>query len=548
MYLKAKAFGDDDCAMLIAAASSPKEAKVLGRSVNGFDEEVWIDKREGCMEVALYEKFSQNSDLKTVLLSETYKDKQFVEASPYDTIWGIGINEDDPNADNSDMWRGENLLGRCLDKVRERILIEESGTLGKIFYQRANNPRFNTSYPIYRSDWKGYKTDKELEFSSSELSLYIHIPFCRKLCKFCEYVKYKCGDNSHAAELKYLKMVESEINDFIQHGPKYTLRGFDIGGGTPTALSDSNFERLINIYRSTLDRCNIAEGFMPSIEATFNTITRAKAKLIADAGIKRISFGMQTMDADILADNQRINATLEQMKSVFAMCLECGIAVINIDLMYGFASQTGQAIDATLDIIEQLQPEHLTLYELRTNMLNGYNVASKEVLFEQYTQLYDRVKLLGYCGKFGQNTFSRLGDMGLSSYLYARMIDNIPYRGFGIAAQSKNEQGIMYNVGKSHKPLGEILKMGRIASEDIYFLPPVESLSKYIAISGYCGFFRLSIAERIIGRDPREVFENELKFLLSLEYISIEGDKVRISSKGFKYYGAILSMFYLNVN
>ena len=98
-------------------------------------------------------------------------------------------------------------------------------------------------------------------------------------------------------------------------------------------------------------------------------------------------------------------------------------------------------------------PEHLTVYELRTNMLSRYPIAIAEQRFEQYSYLYDLITGLGYKGRFGMNTFSLIGDYGLSSYLQHRMMKNGSYKGFGIAAQSKNNTGISYNIGKNGESL-----------------------------------------------------------------------------------------------
>lgn len=120
MYLKAMAFGDNDSAWKIIHTETPKEAKKLGRGVKGFNDAEWELLREPKMLIALRAKFSQNPELKKELLSPKYKGKHFVEASPYDKIWGIGKGEEDPTLLETTEW-GLNLLGRCLDKIREEF-------------------------------------------------------------------------------------------------------------------------------------------------------------------------------------------------------------------------------------------------------------------------------------------------------------------------------------------------------------------------------------------------------------------------------------------
>lgn len=123
MWKKAKTFGDEEIAEKILKAKTPKEAKKLGREVRGYDEGTWNKIRTEVMEDACYAKFFSSPSLKKLLLS--FPGKTFVEASPYDKIWGIGMREDDPNADNEKKWLGQNLLGQVLGRVRDRIKKEE---------------------------------------------------------------------------------------------------------------------------------------------------------------------------------------------------------------------------------------------------------------------------------------------------------------------------------------------------------------------------------------------------------------------------------------
>lgn len=122
MYQKAMLFGDTNTAKKIMLASKPAEIKNLGRQVTGFDEKVWVDRREDIAYDGNYLKFTQNPKLKASMLSKV--GMKFVEASPYDRIWGIGYTTNDAPA-NYHSW-GLNLLGKTLDKVQETIVAEEA--------------------------------------------------------------------------------------------------------------------------------------------------------------------------------------------------------------------------------------------------------------------------------------------------------------------------------------------------------------------------------------------------------------------------------------
>ena len=420
----------------------------------------------------------------------------------------------------------------------------------ELFETRKDISDYNTSYPLHPSDWSSWRTADRLSFDDVEdLSFYIHIPFCQSLCKYCEHIKYK--KTSESIERKYLDIVDSDMRKFAEQSAtgETILWGFDIGGGTPTVLSTENFAKLIEMSAEYARRFKRAEHFKGSIEATFNTINESKIAIISDHSeiFSRISFGLQSTSCAFLRDNNRDNGHIHRMADIFYNCRQHGINTINLDLMYGFFNQTKEEIEATMKVVERLMPEHLTVYELRTNMLNRYPIATAEQRFEQYSYLYDLITRLGYKGRFGMNTFSLTGDNGLSSYLQHRMMRNGSYKGFGIAAQSKNDTGISYNIGKNSESLDCCLSKNTFEKGgDSYKLPPRELLSKYVAISGYCGMVDLSVMEKILHSDPNMVFEKELDFLLNNQYIEKNGSMLYLTPKGFLYYGAVLSLFYNN--
>ena len=119
MYIKAKTFNDNEIAEKIKSAPDPKTAKSLGRKVRGFNEEVWKKHRDNAMKTAVQLKFNASPEFRNELLKEKYRNKTFVEASPYDRIWGIGMSMEDPNVNNESKWRGLNLLGNILTKLRD---------------------------------------------------------------------------------------------------------------------------------------------------------------------------------------------------------------------------------------------------------------------------------------------------------------------------------------------------------------------------------------------------------------------------------------------
>ncbi|MBR8043188.1 NADAR family protein [Burkholderia cenocepacia] len=119
MYAKAKLFEDHATAAAILAATDPRKQKQLGREVKGFNDAVWVEKREAIVTVGCREKFQQNPSLRDTLLATG--DTVLVEASPYDRIWGVGFAWNDPLILDPKNWRGTNLLGKTLTTVRQLL-------------------------------------------------------------------------------------------------------------------------------------------------------------------------------------------------------------------------------------------------------------------------------------------------------------------------------------------------------------------------------------------------------------------------------------------
>ena len=119
MHGKAVLFGDVEVAEKILTAAHPRDHKALGRKVKSFDDKVWKASRERIVLAGNRAKFTQNPELKELLLAT--KGTELVEASPYDKIWGIGLAASDPRAQDPSQWRGQNLLGRILTQLREEL-------------------------------------------------------------------------------------------------------------------------------------------------------------------------------------------------------------------------------------------------------------------------------------------------------------------------------------------------------------------------------------------------------------------------------------------
>ena len=416
-------------------------------------------------------------------------------------------------------------------------------TIAELFQSRKNDPRWNTSYPLDPSDWAAYCVPGPLSFERDRrLSFYIHIPFCKQLCSFCEYTRMLCPDED--VQKNYLLAVAYDIDQFKQQYQDITLLGFDIGGGTPTSLSEAKFSLLMELYQKAIAGLRIDVNYEPSIEGTFNTLSDHKLEEMVKHGFHRLSLGVQSSCSSVLHHHHRGTSSESMMSSWLEKAWNKGIKKVNLDFMYGLYGQNDLSIQHDLELVRHLNPQQVTLYELRTNMLSTKESLTKEELYGQYTLYYKGLVAMGYKARFGQNTFSvDEADEGVSSYLRERMLNGAAYKGFGMSAQSMSSTGVAYNSGKLAAMPQNELKSDGYPEQFTYLLPSAELASKYMAISAYNGSFSLSrLKDFGVGVD---YFNETLDFCI-VEGLMYKGEdgRIYVSPKGFMHYGALFSLFY----
>lgn len=142
MAEKARLFNDRATEKLILEEKSPKKQKALGRQVKPFNDEVWNQHDMEIVEKGNYAKFTQNMDLLKILLSG--EGTTFVEASPYDKIWGIGLAANDPRAKDRSQWKGQNKLGIVLTNLCNKLVISHKDVLANWEHNKLHDDILNT--------------------------------------------------------------------------------------------------------------------------------------------------------------------------------------------------------------------------------------------------------------------------------------------------------------------------------------------------------------------------------------------------------------------
>lgn len=189
----------------------------------------------------------------------------------------------------------------------------------------------------------------------NNIGLYIHIPFCVRKCRYCDFLSFSTGQESRAA---YLKALREELKKWgPKAGPVDTVF---IGGGTPSVLEEELIRELGQAIREHFDLSACREF---SIEANPGTLTEEKIRAFREIGVDRVSLGVQSLDDRLLAALGRIHSAEEARESV-RMLRKGGINNINLDLMFALPGQSLEDWEETLEEALALEPEHLSFYGL----------------------------------------------------------------------------------------------------------------------------------------------------------------------------------------
>lgn len=234
-------------------------------------------------------------------------------------------------------------------------------TASVIKYLTMPVPRY-TSYPTapHFSDAVGAKTYADwlarLE-PGQPISLYLHVPFCRKVCWYCGCnmklaTRYGPIADYVGVLLAELSLVQAAVPD------RLAVTHLHWGGGTPTALQPDDLDRVMTAVRSAFDVRDDAEV---AIECDPRTLTDAMAQRIGDLGFNRASFGVQEFAPKVQAAINRV-----QPPEMVAACIEklrnAGVSAINFDLIYGLPHQTADMVERTVADCVAMQPDRLALF------------------------------------------------------------------------------------------------------------------------------------------------------------------------------------------
>ncbi|MBE6658459.1 MAG: radical SAM family heme chaperone HemW [Ruminococcaceae bacterium] len=207
------------------------------------------------------------------------------------------------------------------------------------------------------------KAEESAEYK--KLGLYLHIPFCKSKCAYCDFYssdKIVCEGRKTPEEMKlYCTALKNNMRIISERTTQYNVDTVFIGGGTPTALPA---KLLLNIVKEVENDFYLDENCEFTVEMNPATADARLLKKLRRAGVNRLSIGLQSAHNHELAALSRIH-TAGDFTECFQMAREAGFDNINIDVMYGIPEQTKGSFMETLAFVASMKPEHISMYNLR---------------------------------------------------------------------------------------------------------------------------------------------------------------------------------------
>ena len=362
------------------------------------------------------------------------------------------------------------------------------------------------------------------------LGIYIHIPFCRSKCEYCDFYSLPGAKNKKRIE-DYTQALLLHIREAAQRAAEYEVDTVYFGGGTPSFFGDDGLRRLLG----EIDRRFILRRDAEiTLEANPDSVTYAALHRLRRAGFNRISIGVQSDRDEQLKALGRPH-TFAQAKQAMEAARAAGFDNLSLDLMYGLPNQTREQWGATLQTIIRMRPDHISCYGLRVepgtplyDYQNCANLPDDDAQADMYLYAVDTLESYGY----RQYEISNFAREGFTAQHNLKYWYGGEYLGFGPAAAS-DFAGKRFTYQRDLDGYIDGMFGGTPILSECESIPLRERAGEYLML-------RLRTAFGIGAKEYRRMFrmdfaplEELLKKYEAAGYAKKQGDRWRLTPHGF---------------
>lgn len=373
-----------------------------------------------------------------------------------------------------------------------------------------------------------------------ELGIYIHIPFCKQKCYYCDFISYsdKCNQIT-----KYIESLIKEIERF--DFSIYKITSIYIGGGTPSYIEGKYIKQILDKIHEQVnfDKVEI------TIEVNPGTLTMEKLKDYKEAGINRISIGLQSTEDRLLKQIGRIH-TYKEFLDAYHLVEEDGFKNINVDFMLGLPNQTIEDLKESLSKIIKLNPSHVSVYSLiveeETKMYKLLEEGKMKLPEEeQERNMYWYVKYILELNGYKHYEISNFAKEGKESRHNMNCWNQEEYIGFGVAAHSYINNVRFSNTSNIEEYIKNINNGNNQKNVTIEEEQNLEDKKNEFMMLGFRkiqGISILKFKEKFV-ENPIFLYREKLNNLVDKGLIEIDLDRIRLTNKGLDFANLVFKEF-----
>lgn len=373
-----------------------------------------------------------------------------------------------------------------------------------------------------------------------KIGIYIHIPFCKSKCNYCDFISY-CNEQSlisdyiHCLE-KEIEFKAMQIKEFAKkNSEEINIDTIYIGGGTPSFIDYKYITRIVNNIKKYFVIDYDAEI---TIEVNPDSVSLEKVEEYKKIGINRISIGLQTAKNKLLKEIGRPH-NFEQFKIAYDIIKKVGFNNINVDLMIGLPNQNMQDVKQSLEEIIKLEPSHISVYslileegtKLEKKVKNGeVSLPSEELERKMYWYVKEKLEQEGYM----HYEISNFAKKGMESKHNVHCWNQSEYLGIGAAAHSYFNFIRFSNETNIKEYIKNIQECKFNKNQIIHEILSQEDRKKEFMLLGLRKINGVEIREfkKNFSQNPIYIFREQINKLQKEELIEIDGDFIKLTNRG----------------
>lgn len=364
--------------------------------------------------------------------------------------------------------------------------------------------------------------------NNKEIGIYVHIPFCKQKCYYCDFISY-CNKDEMIED--YVEAVKKEIQ--LQK-IKSQISTVYIGGGTPSYIDSKYIQEIVREIKNK----DVSQNAEITIEVNPGTVTLQKLQDYKDEGINRLSIGLQSSKDELLEQIGRIH-NFEQFLETYDMARKVGFKNINIDLMLGLPNQSITDLKETLEKIINLGPEHISVYSLiiedGTPIANKIEKGELELPDEDTERnMYWYVKNTLELNEYKHYEISNFAKKGYESKHNMNCWMQKEYIGIGIAAHSYRDITRYSNTENINEYIKNIKKGKLESNRIIHEIQKEQDKKKEFMLLGLRLIDGVNISDfkNKFGDNPIYLFRNQLNKLVNENLIKVDNNNIKLTNKG----------------